>query len=354
MTAQFELGSKHIECKKQAQLAISEIKTNNPKEIVKELYNKSYGFIPQNSKTYNDYLGLVVTLEEFAKIRPEAASIIIDQILVQELLLKYGINSSKNSFNSQNIYAVLCAEPGNALISSLLTKATKTSPGWKLEGKKLITKEQINADKYIIFAKDEQAKTRVFLVSKDDIKISGISKNIAGSNIVLNQIELNIKLSEECNIAIIEDNYENNTSIARTLIASVALGVAHSALVAGINAAKETKGPENQTISNTQSMQFTLADMFAELEASRMLTYYSANLIDNNKSNIKYATIAKVQATDSATGISVQALQLLGNLGYLANNDFAGFMQSAISGQVKGGTNRVQRNFIYQYMLAKK
>ena len=80
----------------------------------------------------------------------------------------------------------------------------------------------------------------------------------------------------------------------------------------------------------------------------------SADLIDNNKPSIKYATMAKVQATDAASGISLQSLQLLGNIGYMVNNDFADVIHFTVSEQIKGGTNRVQKSHIYQYMLAKK
>jgi alkylation response protein AidB-like acyl-CoA dehydrogenase len=64
--------------------------------------------------------------------------------------------------------------------------------------------------------------------------------------------------------------------------------------------------------------------------------------------------MAKVQSTEAAATVSLKALQMVGNLGYLANNDFADVLQVAINGQVKGGTNRVQKNQIYSYMLAKK
>jgi len=154
--------------------------------------------------------------------------------------------------------------------------------------------------------------------------------------------------------ATLNDDYEKVQCIARTYIAAVSLGIGHSAIVSSIITAKEVKDSNNQSISNTQSIQFALADMYAEHDAARMLTYYSANLIDNNKPSIKFATMAKVQSTDSAAAISVQALQIIGNLGYLANTDFADVIQAAVNGQIKGGTNRVQKNQIYQYMLAKK
>jgi len=354
MTGQFELGSKHLENKKQAGLAISGISALNCKEAAKELYKKSYGLAPADSKAYSDYLGLAVVLEELAKSSPIVASLLAEQELAQELLINYGNENAKDLLNTNEIFAVLCSEPGKALFDSIETKASKTSNGWEISGKKSITKEQLNADKFIVFTKDENNNLELFAVSKDDLKLLEVNKNFAGTNLILNQAELKLEVSEKNHIGTVNDNYEKTMCIARTMVAAVSLGIGHSGLVSGINIAKEVKGSENQSLSNTQSMQFTLADMFGELEAARMLTYYSADVIDSNKPSIKFATMAKVQATDSASGISLQALQILGNLGYLANNDFADIMQVALNGQVKGGTNRTQKNLIYKYMLAGK
>ena len=352
MSGQFELGSAHLEYKNQAVAAMTGITVQNSNEVIKELYKKSFGFLPADNTVYKDYLGLVVSMEEIAKINPDAASLLVDQIVFQELLNGYGTANSKNLFNINEIIAVLCLEPGVSILGSLNTKAVKTSTGWNVQGKKSISKEQQNADKFVVFAKDEEEKTRVFIVSK--VNVNKLNKTIAGSNISLGQAEINADLTEKDCIAVINDNYERVMSIARTLVASVAVGIGHSALVSATAACKETKGTDGQAISNKQSAQFTLADMFGELEAGRILTYYSANLIDSNNTNIKQATMAKVQATDAAASISLQALQILGNMGYIADTDFANMMQAAVNTQIKGGTNRVQKNLIYQYMLAKK
>ncbi|OGI00375.1 MAG: hypothetical protein A2104_00705 [Candidatus Melainabacteria bacterium GWF2_32_7] len=350
MVVQFELGSKHLENKKQANAAITEIQADNTKNIVKELINKSFGYKPSEKAAYDDYLGLTISIEEIAKVAPEAASVLVDQILAQELTTKYG----NGELNSSEIYATLCAEPGVANLKDLTTKATNNGGNWHIEGKKLVRKEHLTADKYLIFAQDENNQIRVFNVSEKNINIINVTKNIAGSNIELNKVEINIDVPESACVAVVNDNFEYYLSIARTLIAAVAIGIGHSSIVAGISTAKEVRDTNNLALSGTQSVQFTLADMYAELEAARMLTYFSADLIDNNKANIKYATMAKVQATDTASQNSIQALQMLGNLGYLANNDFADVIRLAVDGQIKGGTNRVQRNQIYQHMLAKK
>jgi hypothetical protein len=90
MAGQFEIGSKHIENKKKAGLAIEEAKSGNFNEVVKALYKKSYGVIPSKDAAYDDYLGAVVSIEEVAKVAPQAASVMVDQMIAQEILNKFG------------------------------------------------------------------------------------------------------------------------------------------------------------------------------------------------------------------------------------------------------------------------
>lgn len=352
MCVQFELGTRHLENRKQASAVISEIKTDNTREMVKKLSESMYGIVPSEKAACNDYLGLAVSLEEMAKTAPQAASLLAEQVIVQALMAGYG--NPGNSVSCNEIYSLLCAEPGGTGLDNLSSKAVRNGDSWHVKAKKLVSREQLLADSHLVFACDEEGLVRVFAIPSGAACVARISKKIAGSEVVFEQLEIDQDLPVSSNVAIINDNFERNLCIARTLIAAVALGVGHSAVVTGITTARETKGSDNVALSGTQSIQFTLADMYAELESARMLTYFSADLIDSGKANIKYATMAKIQATDAASAISMQALQILGNLGYLANNNFADLVKVVVDAQTKGGTNRVQRNRLYQYMLEKK
>jgi alkylation response protein AidB-like acyl-CoA dehydrogenase len=351
MTPNFDLGTKHTEYKQTTQEFIQQFQAGNFLETANQLLKNSYGIIPSNSSVYDDYLGLTVSIEEIAKFNPSAASILVDQIIAQEILSAY---SNINSYDSNKIYAVLCSEPGVSYLDSLNTKAVRAGNGWKLEGIKQITNEQLNADEYFVFAKDEEEVTRVFSLNNDQINSIKIEKDFTGTKININQAQINIELDNSANIAAINDEFERIQAISRTLIAAIATGISHNSLIAGIQVVKQTKGTEGQAVASAQSTQFTLADLFAELEAGRVLLYLSAEMIDKGNPSIKFSTMAKIQASDSAAQISMQSLQLLGNLGYIADAEFADVLKAALNTQIKGGTNRTQKNQLYKYMLAKK
>lgn len=354
MAGQFELGSKHIECMKVANQNLLEAQDINPKETAKKLIEKTYGFLPSESQVYDDYLGLTVALEEISKISSDVASVIADQVLIREIFKAYGNNNASEVLNSKGTIGLLCSESGLTSINNISTKAIRNNGQWTITGKKQIYNEQLSSDSYLVFAQDEEGLIRLFILASDQLNINIINKNIASSKVSLTQAVIDVTVNENAHVGVISDEFENVQTVARTIIAATSIGIAHSALIASIGVAKEVKNDEGQAISSSQNIQFTLADMFAEIEASRMLTYFSANSIDENKSNIKIATMAKVKASDIAAKSSIDALHILGNIGYIANTEFANIVLRAVDNQVKGGTNRTQMSKIYKYMLAKK
>ncbi|MEI7475113.1 MAG: acyl-CoA dehydrogenase family protein [bacterium] len=350
MTYKYELGKKHIACKNNANTDIVE---SNGSII--DMMSRGYGVIPSAEAKYEDYLGLTVVTEEIAKINPEVAAVLADLAVAREILTRYGNAQGKELASANEVIAVICSEPGITSLNSVSATLVKSENGYTLNGKKLVSSEQMNSDKFIVLAKDENEKIQLVCLTKEQFNIVGVTKKVAGKNVLLNQAVVETSITEAQLVGSINDDFEAVLSIARTLIAAVAIGIGHSAIVSSIQTAKEVKGAENRlALSNTQSLQFTLADMFTEVEAGRMLAYFSADTIDKAKPNVKYATMAKIQASDAAAAVSVQALQILGNLGYLGNNEFADVIMSAVNCQVKGGTNRVQKNQLYKYLLAKK
>ena len=73
MAGQYELSDKHLNCIKRTQDMISAVEEisarndKNPKEKIKQYLSRSFGLLPSESEIYNDYLGMVVSLEEIAR-----------------------------------------------------------------------------------------------------------------------------------------------------------------------------------------------------------------------------------------------------------------------------------------------
>jgi len=359
MAVQFDLGSKHHECIEKTRKLVEEIGKNlpadgNPKEITKKYLAGTLGAMTSESEIYSDYLGMAVSMEELSKYNSLSAYILIEQIVFGEILKAYAGTKASDYLKKGETVSLLCMESGFSGIGSISTKASKVDGGWQLEGSKLVSNEQLYSEKYVVFAKDEEESIRLFLIPEENIKIEKMENALPSANIVFNEIKLSHTLKDEQCIAVINDNFERTLSIARMLIASVSNGIAYNALVKSIEAVKTSKNAQGEAISSSQSAQFTLADMYSELEAARMLTFYAADTIDNGKNAIKIASMAKVKASEAACHLTVEAMHMFGNIGFMASSEFLSLLQRATDSRIKGGTNRLQQTQIYEYMLAKK
>lgn len=352
MAGQFELGPKHEQVAKNTQELVKKIEDEackagkNLKEVIKS-------YLPEYENLYDDYLGMIVAIEEIAKQDSLTASVLADQITFKEVMKAYGNVAADQVLAGNQTIGLLCLEPGYTCFGDLQTRASKTQNGWQLSGTKLISNEQLYSDKYMIFARDEEDKVRLFAVTEEEVKVKEGEKFVSSAKIALNQAEINLQLQDACCVGLVNDNFEKIQTIARTLIAAVAVGIGHSAVANSIQVAKETKKTNGDAISTSQSLQFTLADMFTEVEGSRMLTYLSADSMDKGNPSVKIASMAKVKASEAATSTATEALHIFGNVGFISNKDLS-LVQRATDCRIKGGTNRNQRRSIYQYMLAKK
>uniref|UniRef100_A0A5F4VYA1 Short-chain specific acyl-CoA dehydrogenase, mitochondrial n=1 Tax=Callithrix jacchus TaxID=9483 RepID=A0A5F4VYA1_CALJA len=138
--------------------------------------------------------------------------------------------------------------------------------------------------------------------------------------------------------------------MGRIGIASQALGIAQAALDCAVNYA-ETRMAFGAPLTKLQVIQFKLADMALALESARLLTWRAAMLKDNKKPFIKEAAMAKLAASEAATTISHQAIQILGGMGYVTEMPAERHYRDARITEIYEGTSEIQRLVIAGHLL---
>jgi len=137
----------------------------------------------------------------------------------------------------------------------------------------------------------------------------------------------------------------------RINIGACSLGGAQKALDAALQYTKERKqfGKEIAAFQNTQ---FMLSDMATELDASRMLIYRGADMIDKKIAGAGAAcAMAKRFATDMCSKIANDALQLHGGYGYLSEYGIEQIVRDLRVHQILEGTNQIMRVIISRDLL---
>ncbi len=134
-------------------------------------------------------------------------------------------------------------------------------------------------------------------------------------------------------------------------IGAQALGIAQGALDLAVSYAKQ-RIQFNKPIADNQGIQFMLADMATKVEASRLLVYNAAEMVDRGDKHFgKYSAMAKMYASDKAMEVTNDAIQILGGYGYMKEYPAERMMRDAKITQIYEGTNQIQRLVIARELL---
>ncbi|KTG47996.1 hypothetical protein cypCar_00033783 [Cyprinus carpio] len=96
---------------------------------------------------------------------------------------------------------------------------------------------------------------------------------------------------------------------------------------------------------------FKLADMAFAIESARLLTWRAAMLRDAKKPFTKEAAMAKLGASEAATFVSHQAIQVLGGMGYVTDMPAERHYRDTCITEIYEGTSEIQRLVIANNIL---
>jgi alkylation response protein AidB-like acyl-CoA dehydrogenase len=134
--------------------------------------------------------------------------------------------------------------------------------------------------------------------------------------------------------------------------AAQAVGIAQGATDYANEYAKE-RIAFGKPINNLQGIQFKLADMETRAAAARELLYRACAMVDSGHPDPgKYASMAKLFASDAAMAVTVEAIQVLGGYGYVNEYPVERMMRDAKITQIYEGTNEIQRVVMARAMSA--
>lgn len=233
------------------------------------------------------------------------------------------------------------------------TTAQRTDKGWILNGSKIFITNGGDAETYVVFARSDKNAEK-----HHGISAYIVEKGTPGFSFGKKERKMGIRSSptmelvfENCLIPI--DNLlggeGNGFKVAmKTLdggrigIASQALGIAQGALDAAVAYSKERK-QFDQAICKFQGVQFQLADMATQVEASRLMVYNAAYRASNKLPYSQQSAMAKLIASETAMKVATQAVQILGGYGYTREFPVERMMRDAKITEIYEGTSEVQR-----------
>jgi len=134
-------------------------------------------------------------------------------------------------------------------------------------------------------------------------------------------------------------------------IAAQAVGIGEACLAEATKYAKERQ-QFGQPIANFQAVQWKLADMSTQIEASRLLTLRAAWLRDKGEPCGQQAAQAKLMASKTANFCADEALQIHGGAGYTDHFPIERLFRDARITEIYEGATDIQRIVIARKVLS--
>jgi alkylation response protein AidB-like acyl-CoA dehydrogenase len=308
-----------------------------------------------------------MSIEEIAKACASSSLILAVQALGAYPILVAGTEEQKKRLcpplaSGERVAAYALSEPGSGSdAAAMTTRAKKHGSEYVLNGTKQFISHGSIAGTLVVFAQTDaeashngisafvlERETSPWQVSKLEHKL-GI-RGSPTAQIVFEDVKVPAanRLGEEgagfkLALAVLDRS--------RPGIGAQALGIAEGAFDYALNYVKE-RHQFGQAIASFQGIQFMLADMATQIEASRHLVYRAATKVDAKSPDLtKAAAMAKVFASDTAMKVTTDCVQLLGGYGYITDYPVERMMRDAKITQIYEGTNQIQRVVIARALL---
>jgi butyryl-CoA dehydrogenase len=341
-----------------------------PTEIVKKL--GELGFMgmtvdPKYGGAGLDTISYVVALEEISRACASTCVIMsVNNSLVCDPLTYFGTDAQKEKFltplaSGQKLGAHCLTEPGSGSdAGAAKTRAVLEGDEWVINGTKNFITNGGYADTFIVWASTEpEKKTRgisAFIIEKEGsgLKVGTREKTMGIRASSTSEILLeNVRIPKDQLLGEINKGFKVamvTLNGGRVGIAAQAVGIAQAALEKAVTYSKE-RHQFDQPIANFQAIQWMLADMATEVDASRLLTLRAAHIRDQGQDYAAAASEAKLFASKVAMRVADMAIQIHGGYGYVSEYHVERHLRDAKVTEIYEGTSEIQRLVIARSLL---
>ena len=258
--------------------------------------------------------------------------------------------------SGQHLGALAMSEPdaGSDVVGMRL-RADKKGDRYVLNGTKMWITNGPDADVVVVYAKtDPQAGPRgitAFIVEKGMKGFTASPKldklGMRGSDtgeLVFTDCEVPVenvlgRVNEGVRVLMSGLDYE------RAVLTGGPLGIMRNAMDIVLPYVHERK-QFGQPIGTFQLMQGKLADMYARMNASRAYCYTVAKACDRGETTRKDAAAAILFASETATWMALEAIQILGGNGYINDYPTGRLLRDAKIYEIGAGTSEIRRMLI--------
>lgn len=238
--------------------------------------------------------------------------------------------------------------------------ATKDGDGWIINGTKNWITHGKSGNVAVVLCRTGEPRT------KNNVTAFAIEMGTPGFTAGKKENKLGMRASETCELVFdncrisdaqrlgnIGEGFKQAMVIldgGRISIAALALGIAKGAYEASIKYAKERE-QFDQPIANFQAIQWKLADMATQIEASELLIFQAADMLMRGQKMTKESAMAKYYASEVSVKVATEAVQIFGGYGYTKDFPVEKYYRDSKLCTIGEGTSEIQKLVIARDIL---
>ena len=325
-------------------------------------------------------VGYCILLEEIGRVDASHGTIVgAHTSLGATPLLYFGSEEQKRRYlvpaaKGEKLLAFSLTEPGSGSDSGAVhTVAQPSGDGWVLTGTKLYVSNGREADTVVVLAANDPARG-----PNGGVTAFLLDKGTAGFSV--GRCEKKMGLHGTSTAELVLDHVEVGADqvlgpvgggfvvamtaldVGRVSLGAASLG-AMEAAAAGALAFAQQRVQFGTPIVQHEVIQFKLADMAMRIHALRYLVYHAADHQDRlgndparwgrteRHDKTREAATVKCLASEWASEVIDQALQIHGGLGYIRGTPIERAYRDARVGEIFEGTNEIQRLVVARDVL---
>ena len=321
---------------------------------------EEWGGVGYDSRT------IVVVLEEIARVSAALAIMIAVHNSVGALpVFRFGNDLQRRRFLprlvSRELAAFSLSEPAaGSDAASIESSAVRQGDSYILNGSKNWVTNGQQAGVYLIFARTaKDAGNRglsAFIVERGTPGlVAGNPEDkmgLRGSDTVSLALE-DLRVPADQRLGEEGDGFKIAMSMldaGRIGVGAQALGVMRAAFGEAVRYA-QLRRAFGEPLSKVQAIQFKLSEMERRIQCARLLIQRAAWLKDQGRPYTREAAMAKLYASEAATWVTHQAIQVHGGYGYVKEYAVERYYRDARVMEIYEGTSEIQRLVIARSLL---
>ena len=356
-----------------------------PRATVRRMQEEGYFGVPIPEEYGGLGLGKVgycIFLEELGRVDASHGTIVgAHTSLGTTPLLYYGTEEQKRRWlvpaaKGEKLLAFSLTEPGSGSDSGAVhTLAEKSGDSWRITGNKIYVSNGREADTIVVMAANDaklgpNGGVTAFLVDSDrpGFKVGRCEKKMglhgtSTAELILDHVEVGPEhvlgeVGKGFHVAM------TALDVGRVSLGAASLGGMQAACAQALEFSKN-RTQFGLPISEYEAIQFKLADMAMKIHALRLMVYQAAAHQDRLGTDPKKwgrlervektreAAVVKCLASEWASEVIDEALQIHGGLGYIRGTPIERAYRDARISEIFEGTNEIQRLVVARDLLTR-